>query len=171
MGFHTDDLPLSSDFRPEEGEANFPPTITREVAGGAHIAPHCITVQDTDYILVDWADGLPRHDPPGTRAVRFPHGLIMFGESFEECARRLVDDQLGMTVSTMEVIHIYSSVDEASQWHIEPLLLVNVTGSPHPPVGASAIRHPVGPTLPAGGVWRGKPSFDSTYHKYIHNRL
>lgn len=38
MGFNTDDLELSSDFQPVEGEANFAPTITREVVGGAHIA-------------------------------------------------------------------------------------------------------------------------------------
>ncbi len=92
---HTNNLALASDFQPHEGESNFGPTITREVVGGTHISPHCITVKGDEFVLVDWAEGFPRHDKPGTRAVRFPHGLMLFGESFEYRAVRLIRDQLG----------------------------------------------------------------------------
>src|ERR1039458_5567290 len=105
MGFNTDELKLASDFQPLEREANFPPTITREVVGGAHIAPHAITVEGDEYVMVDWHEGLPRHDKPGTHAVRFPHGLIHYGETFEQCAERLVRDQLGMQTDSVEVVH------------------------------------------------------------------
>jgi 8-oxo-dGTP pyrophosphatase MutT (NUDIX family) len=171
MAYNTDDLELSSDFQPLPSEANFPPPITREVKGGAHIAPHCITIEDGYFVLVDWLLGLPRHDRPGARSVRFPHGLIHFGESFERCAERLVAEQLGMRVSSFEIIHIYTLLDDANQWHIEPVLLTKVSGSPSPPAHTEVVRHPIGPDLPEGGAWRDKPPFDTTYETYIKPRL
>ena len=170
-GFHTDELELSSGFQPLPGEANFPPPITREVKGGTHIAPQCITVEGGDYVMVDWTTGLPRHDASGTRSVRFPHGLIHFGETFEDCARRLVSEQLGMHVENVDIIHIYSHVDETRHWHIEPLLLVAVSGTPAPPPGAAVIRNPVGPNLPSGGKWVDKAPFDFAFVNYIEKRL
>jgi 8-oxo-dGTP pyrophosphatase MutT (NUDIX family) len=171
MGFNTDDLEVASTFELFEGEANFPPTITREVVGGAHIAPHCITVNEREYILIDWVEGLPRHDSPGARAIRFPHGLMKFGESFEDCAQRLVSDQLGMKVVQMDVIYVYSYVDDASHWHLEPLMLTYVDGVSRLPANAKEVRHPVGPSLPAGAAWRGKPPFEDAYRKYIEKYI
>jgi ADP-ribose pyrophosphatase YjhB (NUDIX family) len=171
MGYNSDELPLASDFQPLEGEANFGPPLTREVVGGAHIAPHCISVEDGQFILVDWAEGLPRHDAPGTRAIRFPHGLIIFGESFEECASRLVADQLGMETARARVIHVYSYVDEANHWHMEPLILTYVTGQPAPPQGASVVRSEIGPELPEGAGWRGKPPFEEAFEQFIGPQL
>jgi ADP-ribose pyrophosphatase YjhB (NUDIX family) len=170
-GYHTDSLELASDFQPLDGEANFGPPLTKEVVGGAHIAPHCITVRDDEYVMVDWKDGLPRHDKPGNRAVRFPHGLMIFGESFEECAERLVRDQLGMSVTTTAVVHVYSYVDDMRQWHMEPLILTGVDGDPAPPQGAAAVRHPIGPDLPEGAAWRGKPPFEETFAKHLQRHL
>ncbi len=171
MSYHTDNLKLASNFQPLAGEANFPPPITKEVVGGAHIAPHCITVQDSRFVLVDWHRGLPRHDKPGERAIRFPHGLMLFGESFEACAERLVGNQLGMKVESVNVVHVYSYLDEMKQWHMEPILVVHVTGQPKPPEEATAVFGPIGPTLPEGGVWKGKPPFRETYDKYLKKFL
>lgn len=171
MGFNTDDLHLSSNFQPLAGEANFPPTITREVVGGVHIAPHCITIENGEYVLADWRNGLPRHDQPGTRAVRFPHGLMLYGETFEESTRRLVVAQLGLTVSSSQIVHMYSYVDETPHWHLEPLLLTYVSGEASPPDGVKIVRHPVGPLLPEHGVWRGKPPFEDTFQQFIKDRL
>jgi 8-oxo-dGTP pyrophosphatase MutT (NUDIX family) len=171
VGYNTDDLELASDFQPLEAEANFPPTITREVVGGAHIAPHAITVEGSEYVMVDWQEGLPRHDKPGTRAVRFPHGLIRYGETFEKCAERLVSEQLGMRTESVQVVHIYSYLDEAPHWHIEPILLVRVSGTPRTPEKASVIRAPIGPQLPEYGKWWGKPPFDTTYQNYLRPHI
>ena len=167
MSHNTDDLPLASNFQPLEGEANFGPPITREVVGGAHIAPHCITVHDGKFILIDWEQGLLRHDPPGRRTVRFPHGLIKFGESFEGCAARLVREQLGMQVEVVNVVHVYSYVDEMTQWHMEPIMVMTVVGTPRMPNQTKAVYWPIGPSLPLGGVWSGKPPFEETFHKFI----
>lgn len=94
-----------------------------------------------------------------------------FGESFEECADRLVADQLGMRAMRMQVIHVYSSVDSTNHWHIEPLLLTWVNGDPNPPSDVTVVRHPIGPTLPEDGTWRGKPPFDQTYNQFISGRI
>lgn len=167
MGYHTDELELSSDFQPLEGEANFGPPLTREVVGGVHIAPHAITIQGSDFVLVDWHEGLPRHDSPGERSVRFPHGLMQFGESFLECAERLVSEQLGSDVSTTRVTHVYSRVDSADHWHLEPLILCVVDGESDPPEDATAVYSSIGPELPDNGKWIGKPEFSDTYENHI----
>jgi ADP-ribose pyrophosphatase YjhB (NUDIX family) len=171
VGYNSDDLPLASDFQPLDGEANFGPPLTREVVGGVHIAPHCITIHKDQYVLVDWSQGLPRHDPPGRRAVRFPHGLIRYGETFEQCASRLVRDQEGLEVVSSRVVHVYSYLDDTPHWHMEPLFLTFVTGDGAPPGGATLVRHPVGPTLPEGGRWAGKPPFEETYSKFIADQI
>ncbi|WP_436908792.1 NUDIX domain-containing protein [Halosimplex marinum] len=167
MGYDTDELELSSDFQPLEGEANFGPPLTKEVVGGVHIAPHAVTVEDSDFILTDWHEGLPRHDSPGERSIRFPHGLMEFGETFEECAERLVDDQLGMAVDSTQVVHVYSRVDSQDHWHLEPLILTQVSGDRDPPEDASVVSSPTGPTLPDGAKWIGKPPFSETYENHL----
>lgn len=144
-------LPLSSDFQPLKGEANFGPPILREVVGGVHIAPECITVENGDFVMAEWPHGLPRHD--STRVVRFPHGLILYGETVEECAARLVREQLGMDVRKVDVLKIYSYMDDSPHWHIEPLLRVSVAGAPHPSAGVSQIIRHRDRTLPEGSVW------------------
>ncbi len=166
-GYHTENLDLASDFELLEGEANFGPTITREVVGGSHIAPHCIAVKGNDYVLIDWSQGLPRHDKPGTRAIRFPHGLMRFGESFEECATRLINDQMGMVMESMNVVHVYSTVDDANHWHMEPILITRVSGEPTAPDSARILTHPIGSSMPEGWRWIGKPRFEEVVKKFI----
>src|SRR6185437_8226631 len=99
---------IASEFQVLPGEANFPPAVTQELVGGVHIAPECITRAGTKFVMIEWPDGLPRHETG--RTVRFPHGLMRFGETMEECAARLVTDQLGMRVDEVRVLHIDSYV-------------------------------------------------------------
>ncbi len=173
MGYNTEDLELASDFQPMEGEANFGPILTREVVGGAHIAPHaiCFDKKRREFVLVDWSEGLPRHDKPGTRAVRFPHGLLHFGEDFLDCSIRLVRDQLGMAVVEAQVLHVYSYVDDAKHWHMEPIILTQVEGEPETQEGAMPIYHSIGPKLPTDGKWWGKPPFEETYALHLAHAL
>lgn len=167
MDYSTKDLELASDFQPFEGEANFPPTITKEVKGGAHIAPHCITVQDGKYILIDWREGLPRHGKAGNRTIRFPHGLMKFGESFENCAKRLISDQLGMNTKHASVAYIYSYLDEENHWHIEPIMVVEVSGEPKTQDNVEVITHEIGNTMPEYFAWHGKDPFKDLYDQYL----
>jgi ADP-ribose pyrophosphatase YjhB (NUDIX family) len=162
------DPPLASDFQPLEGEATFGPPILREVVGGTHIAPECITVNKGAFIMTEWPLGLPRHDK--ARTVRFPHGLIRVGETIEDCARRLVANQQGMNVDSVTVLDIDSYVDDAKHWHIEPLLWVEVSGVPKLPKEASRIVSFRGHQLPEGAVW-GQDSFDKAFSRFFEPLL
>jgi ADP-ribose pyrophosphatase YjhB (NUDIX family) len=155
---------LASDFQPLPGEANFPPPILIEVVGGAHIAPECVTIHGGRFVMTVWPEGLPRHDD--NRTVRFPHGLIHFGETIEQCARRLVKDQQGFQVDTVRVLDIDSYVDEKKHWHIEPLILVTVSGEPQIPKAAEKIVYFGKDHLPDGAMWDEK-SFAEMIAKHI----
>lgn len=166
MGYNTDDLELASPFKPLPGEANFGPTLEREVKGGAHIAPHAIMTDGERLAMITWRNGLPRHDQGGP-ATRFPHGLMHFGESFEQCASRLCADQAGAAVGKVRIACVYSYVDDANHWHMEPILVTWIDGNPTPRDPVEGVTWFEGPTLPPGAVWRGKPPFEGAYHDFI----
>jgi hypothetical protein len=158
------DYQAASDFQPLPGEANFPPPILKEVVGGMHIAPECITLHKGQFIMAIWPNGLPRHEV--TRTVRFPHGLMRFGETILEAATRLVGDQLGLNVEGVRALEIDSYVDEMKHWHIEPLLLVTTSGEPKVAAEASGVVTFQGTDLPEGSVW-GRDSFQRVYSQYL----
>lgn len=127
-----------SNYRASHGEANFGKPIRTQVQKGAHITFECVTRTGGRYYMARWPRGLPGHeDPPNT--LRFPHGLIRFGETLEQCVRRLVRAQLGMGVRSVRIVEFDSYVDSTKHWHIEPCCLVEVTGRPNLPQGASDI--------------------------------
>ena len=142
----------ASDFRPLPGEANFGPPIDVEVRQGLHIAPEIIPARGRTLFATRWPNGLPRHDdPPNT--VRFAHGLMLFGETIEECARRLVNAQMGLNVEGVTLLDIDSYVDDNEHWHLEPTVLAEVTGSPKTPSGASEIISFTADAIPELTYW------------------
>jgi ADP-ribose pyrophosphatase YjhB (NUDIX family) len=127
-----------SNYRAFHNEANFAKPIVTQVSGGSHITFEMITVSNGKFYMTRWPKGLPRHDdPPNT--LRFPHGLIRFGESLEQCARRLVKDQLGMSVKSADIAYWDAHLDDTNHWHIEPGCIVQVAGKPRIPKDASEI--------------------------------
>lgn len=157
-------LEKSSDFVPLPGEACFPPPIEVEVVGGLHIAPECITRKGLTFYMIDWPNGLPRHETH--RTVRFPHGLMRFGEGVLQCAERLVRDQLGAKVVRADVIRLDSYLDDKQHWHLEPILLVEIDGEPKPHGEARGVVTFEGYTLPGGSVW-GADSFRNLFEAKI----
>ena len=145
-----------SDFKVEPGEAVFLPPTDREVYGGSHIAPECITrKEDGTFVMLEWPSGLPRHETG--RTVRFPHGLMIFGENMEEVAKRLVRNQLGMQTERISVSQIDSYVDDGNHWHIEPILHLTVSGEPKPHKAAGEVFMFKNITeLPEGALWSRK---------------
>lgn len=159
------ELQKASDFQPIDGEANFPPPIRTEVVGGMHIAPEVVMRRDQTFLMIEWPDGLPRHD--ATRTVRFPHGLMRFGESAHECASRLVHEQCGMRVDRVQVIDLDSYVDDADHWHLEPLILADVSGEPDLHEKASGmVTISSADELPADGVWE-REAFQELVSPYL----
>jgi len=128
----------ASKYRAKNNETNFGKPITTQVIGGTHITFELVTKKGDSFFMTRWPDGLPGHDDP-PNALRFPHGLIQFGETMENCASRLVAEQLGMRVKHVEIAYLESYVDEFSHWHIEPGCIVDVSGEPNTPNLASEI--------------------------------
>lgn len=127
-----------SKYRATHNEANFGRPIVTQVSGGSHITFEFITKRGATFYMTRWPTGLPGHeDPPNV--LRFPHGLIRFGESLPECAGRLVRDQLGMVVTDVRIAYWDSYVDKLNHWHIEPGVIVEVSGRPRVPKLASEI--------------------------------
>ncbi|MEX0690038.1 MAG: NUDIX domain-containing protein [Candidatus Paceibacterota bacterium] len=129
----------SSDFQPLENEANFPPSVDKEVVGGMHIAPECITRKNNQFVMVEWPNGLPRHD--SERTVRFPHGLMKFGETIEACAKRLVKKQIGAKLKSSRILYLDSYVDDNNHWHLEPWVLVELSGDFNLPKEAEKVHY------------------------------
>jgi ADP-ribose pyrophosphatase YjhB (NUDIX family) len=127
-----------SNYRATNKEANFGKPIVTQVAGGSHLTFEMITICDSTFYMTRWPKGLPRHDDP-PNVLRFPHGLIRFGESLTQCATRLVKDQLGLRVKSAKIAYWDSYLDDLNQWHIEPGCIVRVDGKPRVPKGASEI--------------------------------
>lgn len=125
-------------YRAKNNEANFGSPITAQVVGGTHITFELITKKGASFYMTRWPSGLPGHDDP-PNALRFPHGLIQFGETMEECASRLVSEQLGMRVKHVEIAYLESYVDDSNHWHIEPGCIVELSGEPKVPKLASDI--------------------------------
>lgn len=128
----------ASTYRASGGEANFGKPIITQIVGGTHITFEMITKSGDTFYATRWPHGLPGHnDPPNT--LRFPHGLIRFGESIESCARRLVRAQLGLHARHIRIAYWDSHVDDLNHWHIEPGCLVETHGAARVPRGAAEI--------------------------------
>ena len=128
----------SSNYRARNMEANFGKPIVTQVVGGTHITFELITKKGDTFYMTRWPNGLPGHNDPKD-VLRFPHGLIQFGETLEECASRLVAEQLGMKVKHAKIAYWDSYVDDLNHWHIEPGCVVELSGQPRIPEAASEI--------------------------------
>lgn len=128
----------ASTYIAKNDEANFGEPIKSQIVGGTHITLELITKKGNRFYMTRWPKGLPRHeDPPN--ALRFPHGLMIFGENPEQSAARLVKEQLGMKVDNCKIAYMESYVDDANHWHIEVGFIVEVFGKPRVPKEAKEI--------------------------------
>lgn len=107
---------MSFEYHYTHGEANFGPPLETEVAGGAHLTFDVICRVGEELVAFRRPEGL--HDA-AKNALYFPHGLIRFGESVEDCVQRLVDEQGGE--AQVQEITLYSLptwVDDNKHWHM-----------------------------------------------------
>lgn len=109
------------------GEANFGAPISEEVSGGAHLTFDVILHTGRTIHALRRPRGL--HDGPKD-ALYFPHGLIRFGESVDDCAKRLAEQQAGVGVLSTRLYTMPSWVDEDQHWHICLNVLAEVERPP-----------------------------------------
>jgi ADP-ribose pyrophosphatase YjhB (NUDIX family) len=111
-------------------EANFGKPLRTEVSGGAHLTFDVVLHRGASVYALRLPAGL--HDGP-KNALYFPHGLIRFGETVLDCARRLAKDQAAVDVTRAGLYTLPSWVDENDHWHLCLNVLAEVEDVP--PVG------------------------------------
>ena len=118
-------------------EANFGPPLEEQASGGTHVTFEVILKKNDKYIALRRPNGIPKHELP-SQAKDYPkgllyfcHNLIRYGESMEDCVRRIVRDQAGVEVNDLRVVYIYSEVQEKdNQWAINPCVIADVKEIP-----------------------------------------
>jgi len=112
----------------KHNEANFGKPISTPVSGGMHITFEIVLKKDNTYIALQ-RKGIPDH--PLKEGLYFCHGLIRYGESVEDCIKRLVQEQAGVGVAGFKVVDIDSVVQEKdNQWAFTPHVLAEITKIP-----------------------------------------
>jgi len=126
---------MAFEYHYEHGEANFGPPLETEVAGGAHLTFDVLLRHEQTLIAFRLPDGL--HDGP-KNVLYFPHGLIRFGETVDDCVQRLADEQGGGCHVTHTDLYTMPSWVEDDHWHICLNVVATVAAPPSvAPPGAS----------------------------------
>ncbi|MBI2057943.1 MAG: hypothetical protein HYT63_03105 [Candidatus Yanofskybacteria bacterium] len=101
----------------ENKEANFGEPLKYQVKGGTHFTFEMILKWDGKYIALR-RQSIPGHEAP-PHAEKYPngllyfcHNLIQYGESVEQCVKRIVKSQTGVNVKSYKVVDIESSVQK-----------------------------------------------------------
>ena len=117
-------------------EANFGKPLKYGVSGGAHITFEVVLKWSGKYVA------LRRHSIPGHEApphaskhpkglLYFCHNLIRYGESVEQCVKRIVRSQVGVGVKSYKIVDIESSVQKKdNQWAIIPHVIAELSAEP-----------------------------------------
>ncbi len=120
----------------KNNEANFGPPLQKQVEGGAHITVEIILKKGNKYIALR-RESIPGHEqPPHLKdnpkgLLFFCHNLIRYGESVEDCVRRIVKDQTGVGVKSSKVVYMDSFFqDKDKQWALIPHVIAEVDKIP-----------------------------------------
>ena len=118
-------------------EANFGPPSEKQVSGGTHFTFEIILKKEGKYIALRRPNGIPEHElPPQAKdypqgLLYFCHNLIRYGESMEECTKRIVKEQTGIEIIKLRVVYIYSEIQaKDNQWTINPCIIAEVEKVP-----------------------------------------
>ncbi len=107
-----------------------------EAKGGTHITFEILMKWNGNYIALR-RQSIPGHEAP-THAKRYPsgllyfcHNLIRYGESTEQCVKRIVKDQAGVRIRSYKVVDLESMVQKKDdQWAIIPTVIAELTVKP-----------------------------------------
>jgi len=117
-------------------EANFGKPLKYQVGGGTHITFEIILKWNGKYIALR-RQSIPGHEAP-SHASKYPsgllyfcHNLIRYGESIEQCIKRIVKSQTGIGVKSYKIVDIESSVQKKdNQWAIIPHVMAELSAKP-----------------------------------------
>ncbi len=123
----------------QNNEANFGHPISKEVDGGTHITFDILLKKDDKYFALR-RKCIPGHEvPPESEEntlLFLCHNLIRYGESVEECVKRIVKEQSGVNVLSYQVVDLRTVLMEESggkemkQWEIIPFIIAEIDTIP-----------------------------------------
>ena len=128
---------MTFDYNWKNKEANFGPPIPKQVNGGIHITCEIILKKGDKYIALRRPKGIPEHELPlqakshPKGLLYFCHNLIRYGESMEDCVKRIVKYQARVSVRNIKVVYVDSSVQSKdNQWAIILHIIAEVKETP-----------------------------------------
>lgn len=128
---------MSFEYNWKNKEANFGPPIPKEVVGGTHITFEIILKKDKKFVALRRPNAIPEHElPPKAKdypngLLYFCHNLIRYGESVEECVKRIVKAQAGVGIKSYDIVDIESVVQaKDNQWSFIPYVVAELETLP-----------------------------------------
>lgn len=154
-------------------EANFGPPIEKPVEGGTHITFEIILKKGDKYIALR-RQSIPEHEAPPHITEQgllfFCHNLIRYGESVEDCVKRIVKDQAGVNVTDFKVVDIDSAVQEKDkQWAFTPHVMAEVDEIPKPGMFGNEIKEVVEfnkSSIPSDFAWWSQDELKEFLEEY-----
>ena len=120
----------------ENNEANFGPPIKKEVDGGTHITCEIILKKGEEYVALR-RQSIPGHESPPhiekhpKGLLFFCHNLIRYGETIEQCVKRIVKEQTGVNIKNFKIVDIDSELQEKdNQWAFTPNVIAEIEEIP-----------------------------------------
>lgn len=130
-------------------KAFFGSPVGEFVKGGAHLANEVIMKQGDKLLLLRRPKGLfnaNRND------WFFAHGEFLYGETLEECARRLVREQAGLDIREVRIVHSWIFID-SEHWFIVLVSMAEVYGEPRPDTEVAEWKFFTIPELPSSTAY------------------
>jgi len=159
----------------KNNEANFGPPVPRQVPGGVHITLEIVLKYRGKYIALRRPNGIPEHElPPQAKdypqgLLYFCHNLIRYGESVEECVKRIVRAQAGVSVKDFRVAYIDSSVQKKDdQWAFMPHVIAELDEIPQTDSEITEVLVFNKNSIPEDFGWWDKEDLKEFLEKYDH---
>lgn len=164
---------MSYNYNWKNKEANFGLPLEEQVSGGTHIAFEIILKKEGKYIALRRPNGIPEHElspqakdyPQGL--LYFCHNLIRYGESIEDCTKRIVKKQAGVGIIKLRVVYIYSEIQEKdNQWSINPCVITEAEKVPQINSGVTEVVLFGKNNIPEDFAWWTKEELLEFLEKY-----
>ncbi|MBI2172649.1 MAG: hypothetical protein HYT73_00360 [Candidatus Aenigmarchaeota archaeon] len=134
---------MGFEYRWQDSEANFGRPVNKETDGGTHITFDILLKKGNKYIALR-RKNIPGHEnPPEIKdhpegLLFLCHNLIRYGESVEQCVKRIVKEQSEVNVTDYKVVDLRTVLMEESggkkirQWSVIPFIIAEVDKIPEP---------------------------------------
>ena len=162
-------------------EANFGPPAQKEVDGGTHITFEIILKKGEEYIALRRSKGIKGHvmtqeEKKSKRGkLYFWHDLIRYGESADQCIKRVVKTQSAVNVKQFQTVFLETILKDEKwglknkQWAILPHIIAEVDKIPKKGNYSNPVTEVIlftKSTIPDDFAWWSKKELKEFLEKY-----